>query len=240
MIGPIFRRGARTRDEAEKPFWISYSDLMTALMVLFLVVMGVALLAATRPVLEKERHAEQRELEIDHCMDELAKTARNEFPGVQIEKVTRTVSFGDRARFNFDSASLAMEQKVNLQQFVPKVLDLARLPCGKRWLKRVIVEGFTDDRGTYLYNLNLSLRRSESVLCALLEEGTSLSEEQRDQVRDLFLVGGYSSNSARESAEASRRIELRLEFRPLDEQAVVPRGEQRASDIGQCAARGAT
>ena len=29
------------RDEAEKPFWISFADLMTALMVLFLVVMGV-------------------------------------------------------------------------------------------------------------------------------------------------------------------------------------------------------
>ena len=29
------------RDEAEKPFWISFADLMTALMVLFLVVMLV-------------------------------------------------------------------------------------------------------------------------------------------------------------------------------------------------------
>ena len=38
------------RDEAEKPFWISFADLMTALMVLFLVVMGVALLAVTKNV----------------------------------------------------------------------------------------------------------------------------------------------------------------------------------------------
>jgi hypothetical protein len=45
MFSPKFfiRRGGR--DEAEKPFWISFADLMTALMVLFLVVMGVALLA---------------------------------------------------------------------------------------------------------------------------------------------------------------------------------------------------
>ena len=31
----IVKRGSK--DEAEKPFWISYADLMTALMVLFLV-----------------------------------------------------------------------------------------------------------------------------------------------------------------------------------------------------------
>ena len=38
------------REDAEKPFWISFADLMTALMVLFLVAMAVALLAVTKCV----------------------------------------------------------------------------------------------------------------------------------------------------------------------------------------------
>lgn len=38
-------------DEAEKPFWISYSDLMTALMVLFLVAMSVSLFSITQEVI---------------------------------------------------------------------------------------------------------------------------------------------------------------------------------------------
>jgi MotA/MotB-like proton-channel complex protein len=38
------KRGGR--DEAEKPFWISFADLMTALMVLFLVSLSVALVRA--------------------------------------------------------------------------------------------------------------------------------------------------------------------------------------------------
>ena len=37
-------RRKRAKEEAEKPFWISFSDLMTALMVLFLVAMAVALM----------------------------------------------------------------------------------------------------------------------------------------------------------------------------------------------------
>jgi Membrane MotB of proton-channel complex MotA/MotB len=48
MLGTrvVIKRGAS--DEAEKPFWISFSDLMSALMVLFLVVMSVALLAVIK------------------------------------------------------------------------------------------------------------------------------------------------------------------------------------------------
>jgi Tfp pilus assembly protein PilV len=38
------------REEAEKPFWISYADLMTSLMVLFLVVMLASLVTLTRTV----------------------------------------------------------------------------------------------------------------------------------------------------------------------------------------------
>lgn len=60
MFGPKFsiKRGAR--DEAEKPFWISFADLMTALMVLFLVVMGVALLAVTDTSSADEHEAQSK------------------------------------------------------------------------------------------------------------------------------------------------------------------------------------
>ena len=47
MFGINAQRHKASKEEAEKPFWISYADLMTALMVLFLVVMSVALLAVT-------------------------------------------------------------------------------------------------------------------------------------------------------------------------------------------------
>ena len=52
---PPGRTGKAPAEEAENPFWISYADLMTALMVLFLVVMAVALLAVTRTVSEREK-----------------------------------------------------------------------------------------------------------------------------------------------------------------------------------------
>ncbi len=71
MIGTTIVRGGKVRDEAEKPFWISYADLMTALMVLFLVVMSVALLAVTKTVDEAAQRKQARDSEIAALLKEL-------------------------------------------------------------------------------------------------------------------------------------------------------------------------
>jgi hypothetical protein len=67
------------------------------------------------------------------------------------------------------------------------------------------------------------------VLCVLLAQSAAterpLTAEELEQVRDLFLVGGYSFNSARKSFDESRRIELRLEFLGLGEE------RQRLDDV---------
>ena len=91
---------------------------------------------------------------------------------------------------------------------------------GQKWFKQVIIEGFTDTDGAYLYNLNLSLRRSEWVMCSLLDSKFStanLTEQQKNQVKQLFLAGGVAFNGAKDSKEASRRVELRLNFYGLKE-----------------------
>ena len=235
MLGTrvVIKRGSG--DEAEKPFWISFSDLMSALMVLFLVVMSVALLAVTRTVSETERLKAEREHEIEILLNRIQKKAR-EFEGVHVEG--QSIDFGDKARFNFGSYDLTSSQSVLLRAFVPKVLEIARDPLGRKWLKQIVVEGFTDQKGSYLFNLNLSLLRSQRVLCTLLAQPTqdehAMTDGEKQQIRALFLVGGYSFNSAKASPEESRRIELKLEFRGIDERPKPPEAIP-PGDFGQCA-----
>lgn len=220
------------RDEGEKPFWISFSDLMTALMVLFLVALTVALLAVTHDISENEHRKSRREDEIATFLERLQSLAR-QFPGVEVRG--SIIDFGDRARFDTDSHRLSDSQARLLRAFVPRVLQLARDPAAEKWLKRIVVEGFADARGSYLHNLDLSLRRSERVLCALLAPAgapDALGEGERAEVRALFRVGGASFNALKGSPEESRRIELRLEFREPDEalearQAIATAPDQR-------------
>jgi outer membrane protein OmpA-like peptidoglycan-associated protein len=224
MFGTRFSSGKRLKDEAEKPFWISFTDLMTALMVMFLLVMSVALLAITKTVSEEQRAEDARKDAIAKLLDKVeeAVTRYPAFQGIRVDRERHVIEFGDRARFESASHQLNKVQARLLRAFIPTVLEIANSDLGRDWLKRIVAEGFADQRGSYLFNLNLSLQRSERVLCVLLtlpdpgEE--SLTDEQREDIRQLFLVGGYSSNSQKETLEESRRIELRLEFRGTKEQ----------------------
>ena len=235
MIGAriVLKRGSG--DEAEKPFWISFADLMTALMVLFVLVMSVALLAVTKTVSEAERKKAEREHDIQRLLDKVQKAAAPF--GVIVDRKRQVIDFGDRARFDTGSYQLSREQSKLLRSFVPKVLDIARDELGMRVLKRIVAEGYTDQRGTYLYNLNLSMQRSQRVLCGLFEkpgpDERPMANKEQEEVRELFLVGGYSFNSTKPTLEESRRIELRLEFLAVDEAR--PKAEIAEGNFGVCA-----
>lgn len=203
----------RSKDDGEKPFWISFSDLMTAMMVMFLVVMAVALLAVTSP-------SEKRQEEVENWVKKLEEKLKSDFPGINYQRSRNVIDFGSQANFKFGkpdfegSPDELVKKEDALRKFVPELLDLANSDLGKKVVKRVVVEGYTDKAGTYLSNLDLSLRRSERVLCVLLAEsvGTKLNNDHKKQVRELFLVGGYSFNNEKNSAEESRRVEMRIEF----------------------------
>ena len=204
-------------------------------MVLFVLVMSVALLAVTKTVSEAERKKAEREQDVQRLLDKVEKAAAPF--GVTVDRKRQVVDFGDRARFDTGSYQLTRDQAKLLRAFVPKVLDIARDDLGKRVLKRIVVEGYTDQRGTYLYNLNLSMQRSQRVLCALLDKPGSeerpLEGREQEEVRELFLVGGYSFNSSKPTLDESRRIELRLEFLAVDEAR--PKADVAQGNFGVCA-----
>lgn len=221
----------RGREEGEKPFWISFSDLMSALMVLFLVALTVALLAVTKKVSEDEREDRGRSEAIASLMQEIQQVvSQKEFEGVRI--VGNTIDFGPRGRFEREGQNtLSIPQRQMLRQFTPKLLDRLRVTdAGKYWFKRAIVEGYASQSGKYLFNLNLSLERSERVLCELLREPVNgdlaLTDGDRELIATRFFVGGASFNSLRATADDSRRIEFKLEFKSRQE-----RNEERTQQI---------
>lgn len=212
----------RPKDEGEKPFWISFADLMTALMTLFLVVMAVSLMVVTKKINEATQAEKERSSEIlDIC------TSIKDDPTLKNQVITvdckeNRINFGEAGRFGHNDYRLNSEGVKALSALVPVVLDAANSENGKKWFKQIVIEGFTDTDGSYLYNLNLSLRRSEWVMCSLLDPKfnpeLNLTDEQKNQIKQLFLAGGVSFNAAKDSKEASRRVELRMQFYGLKEQ----------------------
>lgn len=207
---------ARARDEGEKPFWISYADLMTAMMILFLVVMVASLSSVTQRIQQVEQGEKQRGKDIAKLCEDLKLRASGLNQTIVVDCRDNRISFGEAGRFGHNQYFLNDQGQRALQDVVPLILDAADSEEGRKWLKQVVIEGFTDTDGSYLYNLHLSLQRSEWVMCSLLDSRSpvqqGLSAERQQQIRSMFLAGGVSFNNAKESKEASRRVELRMQF----------------------------
>lgn len=252
MSRPHSRRAGHGAEAADSAVWVSFADLMTALMVLFLMFMVMAMMALARPTPtpqtevrttatakaappsppasaaasspppsaasapKPQRASGPDERVIDELLRQVAQAVQAT-PGLTLDPRRQVIDFGDRARFQTGSHALDAASARLLREFVPRLLAVTESPAGQQAVGRVVVEGFADPRGDYLYNLNLSLQRGQRVICTLLEataDGSALTPEQAAAVRGLFAVGGFSFNEQRESLDASRRIELRVEFGP--------------------------
>ena len=215
----VLKRGGKI--EGESPFWISFSDLMSALMMLFLVVMAVTLIAVTKNITAEEKRKIQRDSDIKELMSRINEKSRI-FQEVRVDDTTYRINLKDKVRFDSGRAVIRPDDARFLREYVPILLDAQNSDIGQQWIRRIVVEGFTDQDGAYLYNLGLSLDRSKQVVCMLFAPSasgeTTLVDAQKRQIQDLFLVGGYSFNSIRASKEESRRVEFKVEFWALDEE----------------------
>lgn len=224
------------KQEGESPFWISFSDLMSALMTLFLVVMAVTLVAVTKNVTAEEEAKILREGAIRNVMAKIKKASSEK--NVEVNESTYQIDLGEIVRFESGKYAIQTEAAKFLRDYIPVLISAKATPEGEKWMRRVVVEGFTDQDGTYLYNLGLSLDRSRSVVCALFAKPTSderaLSNAQLDQIQDLFLVGGYSFNSVRKDKAASRRVELKIDFWGLDDKKPESMSNGSRKEYGAC------
>ncbi|MNZ19478.1 flagellar motor protein MotB [compost metagenome] len=230
----VLKRGVRS--EGESPFWISFSDLMSALMVLFLVVMAVTLISVAKSVTAEEEAKIQREKDIKAVMAQIKRDSAEK--SVSVDESTYRINLGEVVRFDSGKFSITPEAAKFLRDYIPVLLKAKSTAEGQEWMRRVVVEGFTDQDGTYLYNLELSLNRSRSVVCSLFAKPAAgervLTEPELRQIQELVLVGGYSFNSIRQDKAASRRVELKIEFWGIDDKRPVTNELLGTKEFGQC------
>ena len=239
MLGKRYSKKVLQKSEGEKPFWISFADLMTALMTLFLVVMAVSLMVVTKKINEATQAEDQRSAEILNICQSIKQSVAVKDVGIEVDCKNNRINFGEAGRFGHNDYRLNMIGQNRLNAIVPIILEEANNPQGAKWFKQIVIEGFTDTDGSYLYNLNLSLKRSEWVMCSLLDpkfsNTLSLTDAQKNQIKQLFLAGGVSFNAAKDSKEASRRVELRMQFYGLKEkESAAPQPKFVSAPIETC------
>ena len=228
----------KNKEEGEKPFWISFSDLMTALMVLFLLVMSVALLSVTKKVSEREKNINTCEGNIEKVIEKF--NVENPNLNIKFSKSENSIELGTIATFLDNSNQLRIDQIIQLRSFVKKILPLIKVEGCSNVLKNIQVVGFTNKKGDYLLNLNLSLSRSHRLVCVLLQDQNSqerlFDKDELNLIKDYFLVSGFAFNEStgnnEKSYENDRRIELKLNYINVDE--VKNKNSFRVENFGAC------
>src|SRR5574337_40818 len=111
----VLKRGSK--QEGESPFWISFSDLMSALMVLFLVVMAVTLVVVTKSIDETTRDIIKRDADISKIMAMIANDPKS--TGVGVDQKNFRVDLGRKVRFDSGSYTISVPDGQFLRSYIP-------------------------------------------------------------------------------------------------------------------------
>lgn len=210
-------------DEEPSSHWISYSDLMSALLLMFALLLMLAILNQQKSIDEKNRVIEEVTGIKTSIIDELNREFQNSNLEMKVDPKTGAIRFSNEVFFEFDSAEISEEGKLNLQQFIPRYINVLLSQPFSENISQIIVEGHTDKEGSYLYNLDLSQNRSLSVVKEIFSEDFPVFPE-KERLRSLMTANGRSFSEPiynRDmviNEEKSRRVEFK--FRLKDEEVI--------------------
>jgi outer membrane protein OmpA-like peptidoglycan-associated protein len=206
--------------------WVSLSDMMTGLMLIFLL---ISILTISHVV---QRESERNELVKDfentksEMYDELVRTfgGKQDEWGIEITKDLSIKFENPDVLFDYLSSEITPEFQSILDEFIPKYVAIVNNPKYSDKIKEVRIEGHTADWDDYLYTIELSQDRSNAVLAYILESEyfKSLSAGDRDKIKFWFTsnglgngrtiddVGEYTFYSEKTISAQSRRVEFRI------------------------------
>ncbi|MFA0045345.1 flagellar motor protein MotB [Vibrio sp. 10N.261.51.F11] len=227
------RRGSRYQSngsvDEENPYWVSFSDLMSALLVIFILAAVALIIELTQKTndveagIEELKKAEQARKDIIYDVrDELAK--RNVI--VEIADNDTVIRIPE-STLTFASGKDSIPKSPEVQQAVKDIGAVLHMAVRKnerfKYLDTVFVEGHTDSDGIHYRgkgNWGLSVDRAISVWNvwqAEVELTPKLGELENAFGQRLFSVSGYAETRRANLQEANqqdksqnRRIDIRF------------------------------
>lgn len=200
------------RTTEENPFWMSIGDLMSGLLLVFVLLLLVVLLSLAK---QFERSKNTRESLFKSLQEELQSRKIK----VEVDPQQGTITIKDDILFDFNQTVLKDEGKEFLQRFIPSFASVLFLPNFRKEISRILIEGHTDRVGTSQVNLMMSLRRSFSVASYLIsDECPYRTTADRQAMLQSILPSGRGKLDAeiRFTREKDRRVIFRIQFKETE------------------------
>ena len=138
-----------------------------------------------------------------------------------VDPNTGDIMLDSAVLFESGKAEIRQEGKDLLDQFIPVYLDVLLREEYAEYLGEIIIEGHTDSKGSYDYNLKLSQNRALQVAMYCLDM-PSLTTDQKTKLQSILTAKGRSESdliydaNGMEDPEASRRVEFKFSLKDSD------------------------
>jgi outer membrane protein OmpA-like peptidoglycan-associated protein len=192
-------------EEHESDEWLSVSDLMAGLLMVF------ALLVVTTLFQLKQTQEENKNKRIV-----IIKALQQQFNergiNAQVNPETGDITLLDSVLFDINQSELKAEGILFLNQFLPVYGEtLFKDPTISNEITRIIIEGHTSSEGSTQHNMSLSLKRANSVFDYI----NQLQFDQRvDLVNKIQVAGrGFLDADRTASLASDRKVIFRMQFK---------------------------
>ena len=205
----------KSADTEENIFWMTMTDLMTGLVLVFMVLFFWAYMQGNMNKLQEQVAQESVSKELQKTLNEQDIEATVESSGI--------VKIQDLELFEVGDYHLSQKGKSYLNKFAPAYLNsVFSNEFLKENVEKIVIQGHTDSQTfvgkfspdeQYMKNMDLSLKRAYEV--ANYMSNTPYNKENGDKLRKMIIVEGASFSNpimvnGKEDFAKSRRVELKL------------------------------
>ena len=213
----ILQRKNKVEEDAGNIFWVTMSDLMLGLAIIFITLFVLAMTGFNQKSVQQQRVKMEVAKKIEH---ELQKQNIN----AQVDRMTGDLKIPSSALFEVNSFVLKPEGKVFLDKLTPIYVNT--IFSSKKLVDNIdsiIIQGHTDSQTfagvtsineQFVRNMDLSTKRANSVAAYMLEG--KYKPQYSEGFRHMITVEGRSFNDlilndkGEEDMAQSRRVEIKL------------------------------
>lgn len=203
-------------DDEENVFWVTMSDLLLGLTMVFMTLFVLAMTGFTQTKLQTQ----QIQSEVAKKLDEQLQEQKVE---ATVDDLTGQVKISDLELFEVNSYKLTDNGKKYLNKFIPIYVNtIFSKPELSNKIQNIVIEGHTDSQTfrnvnskeeQFTKNMDLSLKRANAVEDYIFK--TAYNKKYTDKLVQAVLVEGKSYSdpiiiNGKEDFDKSRRVELHL------------------------------
>lgn len=214
----------RKSNQEETSYWLSFSDLMASVLIIFILLFVYNLIAYEESMNETEKMIQELTSTRMKIITMLQEEFDKEDIDIIIDPKTGAIQLNESILFDSGKSQLKDEGKLFAEKFIPiYVKILLGNDEIKSQISQIIIEGHTDDVGGYLYNLKLSQERSLSVAQFLINP--EFDYMYKNEMEKYLTINGRSysepilNSDGSINKDASRRVEIK--FRLIEEEVLL-------------------